>query len=329
MKITLPKRLAPDSPPTEIGPGGRRPNPAPGSCGASGVTDDGWRTAPGFCRGPLRAAPPPRLTAFTLLEVMIAIAIFAGILTAIYASWSGIVRGSHAALQATTDAQRARVAMRAFEEALTSALLFGANVRHYGFVVDQSDSFPVLSFVARLGESFPGSGMFGGMVVRRVTFKIEPDSAGGNHLVMIQTPLLAPPESDKESYPLTLARRVKTFELALWDMRRNDWVEDWPMTNQLPRAVRVLLEFGEPGGHGAKAEKVFAKTISIASLAVPPPYQMPPAGGPGQAPSGPLPPGGVPPGQPGGVLPPGPGTQPGYPPQQIPPGQRRPPNYNR
>jgi hypothetical protein len=261
---------------------------------------------------------------------MIAVAIFVGIMTAIYSSWSGIVRGSNAALKATADAQRARVAMRAIEEALTSAMLFSANARHYGFVVDGSETFPVLSFVARLGESFPGSGMFGGQVVRRVTFKVEADNAGGNQLVMVQTPLLAPPDSEKESYPLTLARNVKAFELAFWDLRRNDWVEDWQMTNQLPRAVQVLLEFGEPKQHGTKAENVFAKTISIPSVAVPLAYQMPAQVGPGQAPpGGQLPPDALPPGQPGTGQPPGRGVQPVYPPGQLPPGQRPPRNFNR
>src|SRR5207247_3365259 len=95
------------------------------------------------------------LRAFTLLEVMIAIAIFAAVIAAIYASWSGIVRGSNAALKAAAETQRARMAMRALEEALTSAELFSQNAQHYGFIADTSDKFALLSFVARLGGSLP------------------------------------------------------------------------------------------------------------------------------------------------------------------------------
>ena len=141
--------------------------------------------------------------AFTLVEIMIAIAIFAGVMAAIYSSWSGIVRGSRAALNAATEAQRARMAMRVLEESLTSAELFMQNVRHYAFLADTSDEFAALSFVARLGSSFPGSGLFGEQVVRRVTFRGVAMS-GPPQLVMIQTPLLRR-RLDKDSYPLVLA----------------------------------------------------------------------------------------------------------------------------
>lgn len=212
--------------------------------------------------------------AFTLLEVMIAIAIFAGVMAAIYASWSGIIRGSKAALEATADAQRARVAIRTLEEALTSAVLFSQNVRHYAFVADTGGSFATLSFVARLGASFPGSGLFGEQTVRRVTFEVKNGQSGPNELVLSQKPLLAPPDSDADTYPLTLARNVKRFSVNFWEPRRGEWIDEWKWTNQLPRAVRIELTFGEPTQLGRQAENVFTRTVALPSLAVPPAYQL-------------------------------------------------------
>ena len=191
------------------------------------------------------------------------------------------------------------------------------NVKYYGFLADTSEEFAALSFVARLGASFPGSGLFGDQVVRRVTFKIESPSSGPKELVMIQTPLLAPPDSDKDSYPLVLARNVKQFKLLFWDFRRNEWLEEWTLTNQLPRAVQVLLEFGEPNQHGSRADNLFAKTFSLPSIAVPVAYQVPGVTG-GQPGAGPFPPGGLPgqgaPGQlPAGQYPPGQFPSSGFP----------------
>ena len=63
--------------------------------------------------------------AFTLVEVMVAMAIFGLVMVAIYPSWTAILRGSKVRLTAAAEAQRSRVAVRAVREALTSAQLYG------------------------------------------------------------------------------------------------------------------------------------------------------------------------------------------------------------
>src|SRR5262245_10956897 len=71
--------------------------------------------------------------AFTILELMLAISIFAIVLTAIYAIWIAILRGSKAGLKAAAEVQRSRIALRALEDAFTSAEYFMANMNHYLF----------------------------------------------------------------------------------------------------------------------------------------------------------------------------------------------------
>src|SRR5437879_5943157 len=53
--------------------------------------------------------------AFTLLEIMIAIAIFGMVLTAIYSTWLAILRGKKAGETAAAEVQRSRIAIRALE----------------------------------------------------------------------------------------------------------------------------------------------------------------------------------------------------------------------
>ena len=50
--------------------------------------------------------------AFTLVEIMLALAIFGAVMIAIYSSWSSILRGSKVGLEAAAEAQRSRVAVR-------------------------------------------------------------------------------------------------------------------------------------------------------------------------------------------------------------------------
>jgi len=55
---------------------------------------------------------------FTVMEVMVAIFLFALILMMIYSTWRLIFQSSQAAIRSTTDSQRARMAMRTVGDAL-------------------------------------------------------------------------------------------------------------------------------------------------------------------------------------------------------------------
>lgn len=212
---------------------------------------------------------------FTLIEVMVAIALFGLILIAIYSSWMAILRGSKVGLNAAAEAQRTRVALRAFEESLSSAQLFSGNIRHYWFLADTSEDFAKLSFVARLPFSFPGSGLFGAQTVRRVTFEVEPGPKQQQQLVLKQTPLLEPPEAAAKPYSIVLAPDIKRFQIEFLETNRFEWIPEWRFTNQLPRMVRVTLAFGQKGKTSLKPEDIIVQNILLSSLAIPREIEMP------------------------------------------------------
>lgn len=220
-----------------------------------------------------RTQRPRAAAAFTLVEIMIAITIFASVLAAIYASWTTIVRGSKAALDTAASAQRARMALRALEDSISATQLFMQNAPYYAFLADTQDKFASLSFVSHLPASFPGSGMFGEMPVRRVTFAVENGSGGEPNLVLTQTPLLSV-DAKKDSYSIILAREVSEFSMEFWDPRAGDWITEWTTTNMIPPAVRVYLAAGGGGQTRAKGEGVSVRTVVIPSIAVPPSYQL-------------------------------------------------------
>jgi len=220
-----------------------------------------------------RVTRPQR--AFTLVEVLLATAILAMVITAIYSSWVAILRSSKVGLNAAAEAQRTRVALRAIGEALSSAQLFLANIHYYWFYADTSRDFAELSFVARLPASFPGSGMFGEQTLRRVSFSVEAGANGKNQLLLRQTPLLEAPEADAKPYTIVLAPYVNLFALEFLDTNRFEWVPEWPYTNRMPKMARVAVSFGDkPSGRG-NPEDVAIQTVLLSSMGIPPQVQFP------------------------------------------------------
>ena len=264
-------------------------------------------------------------SAFTIIEVMIAIAIFAMVLTAIYSTWIAILRGTKSGEKVAAEVQRSRIAIRTLEDAFLSTVMYTENSKYYYFIADSSGDMGGVSMVARLPASFPGVGRYGDQIVRRVSFSTQASKDGGRELVMSQVPMLLDTNhSSASGYSIVLAKDVSLFTLEFWDMRQNDWVTEWINTNQLPRLVRISLGLGKVSGHSSQPDDLVSRVVALPSISV---AGVQTANGipgqPGGLPPGAIPPGGLPPGgYPGGIPPggyPG-GIPPGGYPGGIPPG---------
>jgi len=182
-------------------------------------------------------------TAFTLLEVMIAITIFSIVLGTIFSTWLLIMRASRVTQTAAAQVQRQRVAIRTIEEGLTSIQSFQASMKYYTFIVDNGQT-PMLSFTARVSSDFPRNGKFGDFDVRRLTFSLESAGYSENNLVLRQKPILMDMDEDEQNFPLVLAHNVQHFAVECWDTNAEDWVDGWDDTNSIPRLIRVTLVLG-------------------------------------------------------------------------------------
>ncbi len=223
--------------------------------------------------------------AFTLVEIMMALAIFGLVLTSIYACWTLIVRSAKVSQAATARVQRQRVAIRTIEEALYCARSFAADLEHYGFEAEDGDD-AMLSFAAYLPQSFPRSGKFGDFNVRRVIFSLENAPEGGRQLVLRQFPVLMDMDEDEQNHPLVLGKNVEKMTIEFWDARKADFVEKWDQTNSLPQMVKVTLEFSDPNqryNYSAQHD-VVARVVKIPTTTVPVIWQTPnkPGGNPAQ-----------------------------------------------
>ena len=211
--------------------------------------------------------------AFTILELMLAIGIFALILTAIYTTWIAILKGSQAGLKAAAEVQRSRIAIRTLEDAFTSSEYFPANMKYYYFFADTSGDMATVSIAARLPEQFLGVGRYGDQVVRRVSFYTEPGKDGMNNLIMTQAPIMAVTNTGYEAYTVTLAKDVTLFQLAFFDAVKGEWLDEWKYTNQLPKMVQVALGLGKLGGNANQPYDLVYSLIALPSVGVGPDLQ--------------------------------------------------------
>jgi prepilin-type N-terminal cleavage/methylation domain-containing protein len=206
-----------------------------------------------------------RRRAFTVLEVMVAVLLFAIILTSLYSTWKLIIQSTRSAIRSTTDAQRARMAMRTIEDALASATMFSGNPRLYFFQADTAGAFAAISFAADLSDSFPGSGNFGGEKVRRVSFYVP---SGSSDLMLDQTSLLANLDAGGSPSSTLLAKDVSLFQMEFWDAKQRDFATEWLSTNQLPVIVRVTLGFGR-GRLPSEPAQLVTRVVRLPTVAVP------------------------------------------------------------
>ena len=214
--------------------------------------------------GRRRIKNSPVADAFTLIEILMAIAIFSLLVAAVYSTWVVILKSAQVGQETAAQAQRERIAIRTLEDSLTCIQSFQASMQYYAFNVTNGDQ-PVLSFVARVPEVFPRNGRFDSNL-RRLTFAVEPVSGSEKDLVLRQNPILMDVDAAEQATPLVLARNVKDFIVECWDTNTMDWATEWDSTNSLPPLVRVTLAFG---GNEMHFGNVAPTTVVVREIAVP------------------------------------------------------------
>ena len=205
---------------------------------------------------------------FTLVEIMIAIAIFSLVVAAIYSTWVLILKSSRVGQAAAAQIQRERITVRTIEDALTCIQSFQSSMQYYYFLVQNGDQ-PMLSFTARLPGNFPRNGRFGDFNQRRLTFTVEAGPDSERNLVLRQNPILMDMDLDEQSYPLVLARDVKKFAVECLDTN-SGWVTEWNDTNSIPLQVRYTLVAGGNGPGWA-----ITNVVTMQSSTLPGVVQMP------------------------------------------------------
>ena len=212
---------------------------------------------------------------FTLVEILMALAIFTMLTAALYATWLLVVRATTVGKRGAARLQRERITMETIENSLTCIQSHQASIDYYLFDVQNGDQ-PLLSFAAYLPDEFPRSGEFLNSTpdgipmdfhLRRVTYSLQADEDGGKDLVLRQNPILMDLSPEEQKNPLVLAKNVTDFLIECWDTNTMQWDTEWDATNIIPPMVRVTVGFGDPNSSAPK--RVITRAISFPSTTMP------------------------------------------------------------
>ena len=218
-----------------------------------------------------------RKNGFTLVEVLLALAIFTMLTAALYATWMLVVRATTVGKRGAARLQRERITMQTIENSLTCIQSHQASINYYLFDVQNGDQ-PLLSFTAYLPDEFPRSGEFlnpdnpNGLPMdfhmRRLSYSLQSDDDGGKDLVLRQNPILMDLSPEEQKTPLILAKDVTDFLIECWDTNTMAWDTEWEATNVIPPLVRVTVGFGDPNDSTAP-KRVITREISFPSTTMP------------------------------------------------------------
>jgi len=205
--------------------------------------------------------PRRRAFAFTLLEVMIAMAILTVVVGAIYGTWRAIMGATRVSRVVATEVQQERMALRWLSQSMTYVMWYQANNDLY-YIITPNDQDNVLSFVTRLPENFPRSGRFDRVPVRRVEFTLQPGKDGGNDLVLRQRLLTSEDyDQDELEHPFVMMSHVREMETEYYDLQTQDWVTEWPSSNQIPVRLRVTLKLDDKNDKFGQGREVYAEGV--------------------------------------------------------------------
>jgi general secretion pathway protein J len=188
---------------------------------------------------------------FTLLEMLLAMALTSVLAGSLYASMNTAFRGREAADRALGPAARVSATLAIIQDDLTAAVvpagLLAGEFLGESSERDGGEAADVLYFHSRAADQ---SGLVPASPVVRVEYLVAEDEETGEAVLERRTTanLLAPEEP--EATPVAICRGVQAFDVAYFS--GTDWSDSWDSTtvgNALPLAVNVTVEL-EPSGAG-------------------------------------------------------------------------------
>jgi general secretion pathway protein J len=209
---------------------------------------------------------------FTLLEIVVSLAILAVIATITFVTMANAMRAREVLEEEDVVNRSARVALSTIRRELSLAYLStnisAVNTYRTVFVAKDNNPdlliFTPLSHTRRYRDAREGD-------QTEVTYWLEDDPvhSGASVLLHREAPRIDQ-EPDKGGLIEPLAYNVHSFDLRYIDPTTNEWKEEWDTTGtvtpeRLPRAVQVVLVLlaPDPNDDSRSVEKTFATTVVL------------------------------------------------------------------
>ena len=192
--------------------------------------------------------PKSKRAAFTLVEILAALAILSLVIIGVYALWSGSLRGWRRGTEATEVFQRQRVVMESLAQLAQSAVYFSSSPTLYAIIgVKNPGLGDSVSFVTASDAFLPPSeATDAGM--RRVIISLERDEYRRTYLAIVNQPALSVSgDSKQELQAHVLSMDVSGFFVRYLDPRDAAWYDKWEEVTLIPAAMEFTVVFGQPG----------------------------------------------------------------------------------
>jgi prepilin-type N-terminal cleavage/methylation domain-containing protein len=206
-------------------------------------------------------------TGFTLLEILLAVAILGIVVTAVYSTWSAALTAWRRGSDVSEVFQRQRIVMDALKELTQSAVFFSTSPQLYTFIGTKTAGLgDSVSFVTASDAFLPPSeATDAGM--RRVTISLEQDQYGRKYLAIVNQSALSP--DDKSSEPPqahVISMDVSGFYVRYRDAHEGGWGETWEETILPPSALEFTVVFGQQGDRIPRVVVTRAVDIPVAAF---------------------------------------------------------------
>ncbi|MCX7817888.1 MAG: prepilin-type N-terminal cleavage/methylation domain-containing protein [Kiritimatiellae bacterium] len=185
---------------------------------------------------------------FTLLEMLIALAIFAAAFAIAGAAFLGTSRAWRRGTDALEGLHEGEFLMDQLVAALRSAAWFRTASGRYGFRLENGeDTYPAdtISWVASGTALMPPDSPYR-RGLHRLSVSVEDGPDGVPALAVRAWPPFLDEDEMEEPEPWFLGAGVRGLDCRIWDAEREEWSDVWEATNRLPTRVELTLLFEPP-----------------------------------------------------------------------------------
>lgn len=185
---------------------------------------------------------------FTLLEMLIALAIFAAAFAIAGAAFLGTSRAWRRGTDVLEGLHEGDFLMDQLVAALRSAAWFRTTSGRYGFRLEnKGDRIPAdtISWVAS-GSALMSSDSPYRRGLRWLTVSVEETPEGTTALAVRAMPPFLDEDETETPEPWYVGVGVRGLDCRIWDAERAEWSDVWEATNRLPNRIEVSLFFDPP-----------------------------------------------------------------------------------
>jgi prepilin-type N-terminal cleavage/methylation domain-containing protein len=210
-----------------------------------------------------------RRAGFTLLEILLALSILAMISLMIFGSFRSIVENIAATEEAMESLHHGEIVFEQLVGSLRSAAYFDSNPAAFTFLHEPGIGNPpedMLSWVtgsmAFLPPRYPTL-----QGLNRIFLSIE-EIDGQRGLAVSAVPHLKNLDDDRvsEVEPWLISPRVRGLRARFYDMRTDEWVDEWEDERQIPQVLEITLFLEPLEERGPLRELVRRVDIPVARL---------------------------------------------------------------